>query len=532
MNDLVYLRPNVVLEPLFSRWYAWLHLISPLTAALVVAHQHLKIMRSFVAQPDLHLAASQNPELIGGPYLHHRADRVPEVQALIEATARGRAGLLELAAAVKSLDGLLDEHPRGMSLEELYPRVPAPLRGFVELGHDLKNQASFRPIEGLLYRSPHYQEEAQSFLVWRMDRDERSFIFSTPRLEEPDNLHLPIPFGDPRADRLAALRRHPAPLGEALELFGAPAGKEALVRSFLTAEPPPPAPRFGGDGVRIRYFGHACLLIESRESSVLTDPAVSYRYPTDQARFTLDDLPEQLDYLVLTHTHADHLMLETLLPLRPRTGTVVVPKSNGTLQDPSPALALRRLGFRRVIEIDEMEELAIDGGSITGLPFLGEHGDLHIRSKLAHAVRLGGRTIVAAADSNALEPAIYAQIKRALGPVDLLFLGMESEGAPLSWVYGPLLPAPLSRKMDQSRRLCGCDARRAASIVDLLSPAAVRIYAMGQEPWLGHVMGLRYHAASPQILQSNELLAHCHRAAIAAERPYCSEEIYLPLRDA
>lgn len=524
----LYLRGNVVLEPLFSRWYVWSHLVSPMTAPLYVVHQHLKIMQGFVAQPQIHVAATKNPELIGGPYIHYGVERVGDVRALIERTTSQQARLIDFAAALKSLDTALNAHPRGMSFEDLYPKVPEPLRGLVELTYDVKNQPALRLIEGLLYRTPVYNEEAQSVLLWRMDRDERAFIFSTPRLDEPDSLHLERPFRHASVDALAALQRRPAPLGEIREVLGVPERDDRVLRSLLTPEPPPPAPpRHEGSGMRIRYFGHACVLLESKGVSILTDPVVSYAYPTDLPRFTLDDLPEKIDYVLISHSHADHFMLETLLRLRGRIGTIVVPKNSGALQDPSLRLALKHTGFHDVVEVEELDEIGVDGGSIVGLPFLGEHGDLAIRSKLAFLVRLGGRSAIVAADSNALEPELYRRVRSHIGDVDALFLGMECEGAPMSWSYGPLLLTPLARKMDQSRRLSGSNCERAEAIVSLLDPKRVYIYAMGQEPWLGHVMGLKYTDSSPQIVESNRLIERCRASGRVAERPYCQMEIVL-----
>ena len=34
--------------------------------------------------------------------------------------------------------------------------------------------------------------------------------------------------------------------------------------SFLTTEKPRPYPKYEGDGARWRYFGHACILLETR----------------------------------------------------------------------------------------------------------------------------------------------------------------------------------------------------------------------------------------------------------------------------
>ncbi len=527
-NEQLHFRGNVVMEPLFSQWYVWAHLISPLTAPMYVANQHLKIMQSFVTQPQLHVAAMKNPMLIGGPYINYGVERVGDIKALIEKTTKQQAKLIEFNTALKSLDALVVAHPAGMSFEDLYPKVPEALRGYVELCYDLKNHPSIRLIEGLLYKSPYYNEAAQSLLLWRIDKDERSFIFSTPRLEEPDALHLELPFRDRIIDALVELRSRPAPFGQIKEMLRVPDEKETALRSMLTPEPPrPPSPRYSGEGMRIRYFGHACVLIESKGVSILTDPIVSYAYPSDLERYTYDDLPETIDYVLLSHSHADHVMLETLLQLRRRIGTIVVPKSSGGMQDPSLRLALRHTGFPRVIEIEELDEIELEGGSIVGLPFLGEHGDLLIRSKLAYLVELGGRKAIIAADSNALEPMIYDRIRDIFGDVDVLFLGMESEGAPMSWSYGPLFLTPLARKMDQSRRLNGSNCQRAMDIVELLRPKEVYIYAMGQEPWLGHVMGLKYTESSPQIVESNKLIAAAREKGIVAERPYCKKEIVL-----
>src|ERR1043166_6600876 len=84
-------------------------------------------------------------------------------------------------------------------------------------------------------------------------------------------------------------------------------------------------------------------------------------------------------------------MFETLLQIRHKVGAVIVPQSvDGSLQDPSMKLLFEKCGFRNVIELGEMEELPFEGGSITGLPFFGEHSDLNVRSKIAYMVHVNG----------------------------------------------------------------------------------------------------------------------------------------------
>src|SRR5271165_3444592 len=56
-NDLLYLRSNVMVEPLLDGWYAWAHLIPPATAARNLTERHLKIMDSYIDSPETHASA-------------------------------------------------------------------------------------------------------------------------------------------------------------------------------------------------------------------------------------------------------------------------------------------------------------------------------------------------------------------------------------------------------------------------------------------------------------------------------------------
>ncbi|HEX4423590.1 MAG TPA: MBL fold metallo-hydrolase [Kofleriaceae bacterium] len=527
MSAAKYLRPNIALEPLYNQWYAWWYLIPPQTAPMFVAHLHARIMQSFIAAPDIHVAALKNPALMGGPYINYGVERVGEIKQLLDQTCKDQAASLRFTEALAELDKLLAAST-GHSLEGLYPQIPDLLRGYVELTYDLNHRATARFIEPLLYRSPHYRESSQSMLLHPIDQDARSYVFSTPRLDAEGGIHVRAPFRHPAVDALFAMRTTPGPIEPIRDALGITGADADVFASLFTDQPPRRTPRYAGDGVRLRYFGHACVLIETRDVSILTDPVVSYEFPSELPRYTHADLPDRIDYVVLTHGHADHLMLETLLPLRGRIGTIVVPRNNGGyLADPSLKLLLRQVGFPRVIEIEDLDSFEIPGGSLTGLPFLGEHADLNIRAKTAHLIQLGGHSMLMAADSNAIEPQLYDHIQRAVGEIDVLFLGMESEGAPMSWMYGSLLHTPLPRKMDQSRRLNGSNGERAIEIVRRLRPKQVYIYAMGREPWLSHVMVMNYQDSSPQLIESRKLLDHCRSHGITADMPFAQRELQL-----
>jgi len=75
----MYLKPNVLAEPLFNQWYAWSGLIYPATAAMYITNSHMKTMQSFISAPQLHVAALKNPKNMGGPYVNYDHNRVGEV---------------------------------------------------------------------------------------------------------------------------------------------------------------------------------------------------------------------------------------------------------------------------------------------------------------------------------------------------------------------------------------------------------------------------------------------------------------------
>ena len=183
------------------------------------------------------------------------------------------------------------------------------------------------------------------------------------------------------------------------------------------------------------------------------------------------------------------------------------------------------LGGLARFRLAEMESVPVSGGAICGLPFLGEHGDLHVLSKLAFHVSLHGETFLFAADSNNLDPRLYARIHAMIGNIDHVFIGMECAGAPVSWVYGPLFSQPLPRKQDQARRLNGSDADRALELVRQFNPRSVYVYAMGAEPWLTFISSIEYEPDSAPIVESDQLIQACRADGLVSERLYGSKEL-------
>jgi hypothetical protein len=197
------------------------------------------------------------------------------------------------------------------------------------------------------------------------------------------------------------------------------------------------------------------------------------------------------------------------------------------LQDPSLELMLRAIGFPQVRELRDGEELSLPGGSLRALPFLGEHHDLLIGSKLNYAVTLAGTTALFLTDSCNVSPELFSLVAPQVGEVHALFLGMECEGSPPSWVYGPLFSGSIDRAMDQSRRGRGSNAREAEDIVARLRPERVFVYAMGQEPWLSFILDFPMTPDAYPMQQVREFCFHCERRGVSAQYLYGKGEFEL-----
>ncbi|MFI0371286.1 MBL fold metallo-hydrolase [Actinomadura sp. 1N219] len=523
-RERVFLRSNAIIEPLVDRFYAWMHIVSPAQAAMNLANVQVPLLESYLHSPQVHIAASNNPALRGGYFVNVEEERATEVGELLDVIKRDRSDMLAFADAIAEADDLVRQNATGFDLTPLYPKLPPALNGLVELAYDTGNQASLRLIEPLLYHSPVFDRRRQSVQLSLEDGVERPFILSTPRLPKPGVLELPIPFDHPGLDELFAARVEgttAARLRAALELDDAQA---ALLDGLLAAEPSLAPDRHIDGGGRIRYFGHACLVLQTPDAAVVVDPFISADNRHGD-RYTLDDLPDHIDLALITHGHQDHIVLETLLQLRSRTDAVVVPRSSrGNLCDPSIALYLRSMGFT-VIEADDFDEIPLPGGDrVVATPFLGEHSDLDIRSKSTYTVRLAGKTIFVGADSSGIDPVLYRYMRAHLGEVDLAFLGMECDGAPLTWLYQGLLTRPVTKKMSDSRKLSGSNAEQAAAIMTELGSREAYIYAMGEESWQGHVMATTYTPDTYQIKQIEEFLAWCKGNDVAAEHLFNQRE--------
>lgn len=159
------------------------------------------------------------------------------------------------------------------------------------------------------------------------------------------------------------------------------------------------------------------------------------------------------------------------------------------------------------------------------MELFGEHCDLNIRSKMCYHVKIDGFSLLLAADCCNIEPTLFKHVHGITGDIDVLFLGMECDGAPLTWMYGALLTKEISRGHDFSRRLTGSNYERAIDLVNRFNPSEVYVYAMGMEPWLKYIMCLNHTHESYPITESNKLIGECKSRGIISERLFGEKEI-------
>jgi len=152
-----------------------------------------------------------------------------------------------------------------------------------------------------------------------------------------------------------------------------------------------------GDGqVRVTWVGHATFFVQFAGHSVVIDPnwANWHGVVRRQRRpgLRLVELPE-VDLVLVTHAHFDHLHKPSLKVLQAREG-IVVPRGSGSL--------VRRLGFPHVHEMTVWDELRFDELEVVHTPshhwgarFLH---DTH-RDYGGYVIRTGGKSIFHCGDS-------------------------------------------------------------------------------------------------------------------------------------
>lgn len=223
----------------------------------------------------------------------------------------------------------------------------------------------------------------------------------------------------------------------------------SLNRSLVVSDPPavssslsPPA-----SGVRVTYLGTNGYLLESIDSAILIDPYFSriallpvalnspIKSNTPRVRLGLARLPRQIDGILVTHGHFDHLLDVPEIARRTGARVIASPTSCHLSQaagvSASDTVSLRagssvRLGSVRVHALPAVHDLIFGvmpfPGVRTSVPTNApvRPSDWVCGEPLAFLVQIGGKRIYV--DSGGTPAALPSM---DVGPVDLAILGVS-----------------------------------------------------------------------------------------------------------
>lgn len=211
------------------------------------------------------------------------------------------------------------------------------------------------------------------------------------------------------------------------ELFRRDARRVPSV-ALPTLDPRPSWSRASDTGMRATWLGHSTVLLEIDGARVLTDPVFGERVSplgfVGPRRFhpvpiELDALPE-LDAIVISHDHYDHLDYPTIRALR--AGSVPFVTSLGV----GAHLEAWGIAPERIIELDWWEAWTHPrkGLTITAAPaqhFSGRDVAKRNATLWSSLVMRGDRHAVFFSGDTGLTTQ-YAEIRAKLGPFDLIML--------------------------------------------------------------------------------------------------------------
>ncbi|WP_459780728.1 MBL fold metallo-hydrolase [Photobacterium sp. R1] len=480
----LYLRNNVFIEPLVEHWYAWHYLLSPVARSFFM-RKNRKQLRSFLKYPEFHSGISSGKVST----VRLSMDDVFSVEQYLDGNQQQEAQQEQLLSAVEKLDELVSQF-KGDSLEPLYQEIPSELKGRAELYYARNQSGAYRLFENA-FDGVFDRCESVLFTL-KTEHTKRPPVFNTPRLSCHETQFLiDIDFKEKILDKIFEARRTPVDFNKLCREMNLSDEAKQQFRILFTSEcehKEPSAPSHE----KIRYFGHATLLIETSSESLLIDPWIQNEsFEKDgKISYSLSDLPEHIDYVVITHGHADHFNVETLLQIRHKVGQIIVPKSSGDMiEDPSLAKILKQIGFGNVIEVDPFEKIQGNTFQLHTLPFLGEHGDLRVDAKSSYYIETDSEQLLILSDSKFIQAEIYQYLLDNTLKVSKMFVGMECEGAPYTWLYEPVLNQGHQPEYAKNRRLTGCDCDETEQLIQLINPDSVFVYAMGLEPWLEYLIG-------------------------------------------
>ena len=210
-----------------------------------------------------------------------------------------------------------------------------------------------------------------------------------------------------------------------------------------TPSPPLPAEPFDISlwneqrDLQFAWLGHTTFLIKIDGKVILTDPMFSQQAGTygwfSPVRYSktlpsVDVLPE-LDAVLITHNHSDHLDEESIKALIPKTSHFIAPLAVGKL------LEEWGVSHKKITELDWWQTKSIDGLTITAAPakHTSERGIFDKNKTLwtSYGIRGKKQNLYLSGDSGWFK-GLY-EIGERLGPFDVTFFEIGAYGDIRGW---------------------------------------------------------------------------------------------------
>lgn len=189
----------------------------------------------------------------------------------------------------------------------------------------------------------------------------------------------------------------------------------------------------------VSFLGHNLVAVRSTTTQVIADPYLLPPVPRHPSGYRPVGIGElgQIDAILLTHSHPDHLAPGSLLQF-PSDTTIIVPGiERETILSVAMGDRLRQLGFTDVVELDWHGTHRVGDIEVVALPFLGEQPTdgpvLHPEIRNAgntYLVRTPDLSLALLADAGSDHlgdsRGLAAEARARYGPVDVLFCGYRS----------------------------------------------------------------------------------------------------------
>lgn len=178
--------------------------------------------------------------------------------------------------------------------------------------------------------------------------------------------------------------------------------------------------------VSIVWFGHSSYLLKIDKIHILVDPVFSRNaspfrwfakaFPGTDG-YDVDKLPDNIDIVLLTHDHYDHLDYKTILKLRSRVGHFYTSLGVGS------HLEYWGISREKITELDWWEGCDVPGGTLTATPARHFSGRNFKRNKTlwsSFVLKAAGHTFFLGGDSGYGDH--FSEIGNRCGPFDMAIL--------------------------------------------------------------------------------------------------------------